>query len=180
MSRSLRLIAALVGASLPLPLAAQTSVIATEISKDYASVRGYFLQAAEEMPDSLYAFRPAPTVRTFARQVAHVADDQYNLCAPARGEVRHAAYTAIEDSLSTKPALVVALKEAFAYCDTAYARITEATANLPTPGGSGRTRLGYLNWNMWHTWEHYGNVVVYLRLNGLVPPSSQKMTGMKM
>jgi uncharacterized damage-inducible protein DinB len=42
-----------------------------------------------------------------------------------------------------------------------------------------RTRLGYLNWNMWHTWEHYGNVVVYLRLNGLVPPSSQ-MGGMKM
>ena len=37
-----------------------------------------------------------------------------------------------------------------------------------------------LNWNMWHTWEHYGNVVVYLRMKGLVPPSSEKMTGMQM
>jgi len=135
------LVGVLLGAGLPFPLVAQTSPLASEISKDYASVRRYFLQAAEEMPESLYAFRPAPTVRTFARQVAHVADDQYNLCAPARGAVRQAAYTAIEDSLTTKPALVAALKGAFAYCDTAYAQITAATAGLPTPGRSGRTRL---------------------------------------
>jgi uncharacterized damage-inducible protein DinB len=180
MPRLAVLFTALLGASLPPPLPAQTAPIITEIRRDYTAVRDFFLQAAEEMPDSLYSFRPTPAVRTFARQVAHVADDQYNLCSRARGEVRHAAYTAIEDSLSTKHALLVALQGAFAYCDTAYATLTQATADLPTPGGKGRTRLGYLNWNMWHTWEHYGNVVVYLRLNGLVPPSSQNMAGMKM
>lgn len=71
------------------------------MKRDYSAVRDYFLRAAEEMPDTLYPFRPTRSVRTFAQQVAHVADDQYNLCAPARGEVRKAAYTAIEDSLST-------------------------------------------------------------------------------
>ena len=180
MRRLAVVLTALLGASLPTPLPAQTAPIIAEITRDYATVRDFFLRAAVEMPDSLYSFRPTPAVRTFARQIAHIADDQYNLCSRARGEVRHAAYTAIEDSLFTKPALLEALKSAFAYCDTAYATLTEATAALPTPGRSGRTRLGYLNWNMWHTWEHYGNVVVYLRLNGLVPPSSQNMAGMKM
>ena len=132
------------------------------------------------MPESLYTFRPTSEVRTFAQQVAHVADDQYNLCAPARGEVRKAAYTALESSLSQKPELLAALKEAFAYCDAAYDALTDANGVVAAAAGKGRTRFGYLNWNMWHTWEHYGNVVVYLRLNGLVPPSSQRMAGMKM
>ena len=42
----------------------------------------------------------------------------------------------------------------------------------------GKTRFAMLNWNLWHTWEQYGNVVVYLRIKGLVPPSSEKMPGM--
>ena len=172
--------AALLTAPLMPPLLAQTSPLLTEVTRDYQSVRGYFLQAAEQMPESLYAFRPSPAVRAFARQVAHVADDQYNLCSPAKGEVRNAAYTAIEDSLSDRASLLTALKDAFAYCDGAYASLTDATGVQPAAGGKGRTRFGYLNWNMWHTWEHYGNIVVYLRINGLVPPSSQKMAGMKM
>jgi len=180
MPRPALVLTALVATVLNTPVAAQASPLSTEVKRDYLAVRNYFLRAAEEMPETLYTFRPTPAVRTFAQQVAHVADDQYNLCAPARGEVRKAAYTAIEDSLSTKPALLPALKDAFAYCDTAYEALTDATGTLPTGGAMGRTRFGYLNWNMWHTWEHYGNVVVYLRLNGLVPPSSQKMAGMKM
>jgi uncharacterized damage-inducible protein DinB len=161
-------------------LAAQASPLSAEVKQDYQSVRDYFLQAAEEMPESLYTFRPSPAVRSFAQQVAHVADDQYNLCAPARGEVRKAAYTAIENSLSKKPELLTALRDAFGYCDTAFEALTDAGGSVPAADGKGRTRFGYLNWNMWHTWEHYGNVVVYLRLKGLVPPSSQKLAGMKM
>ncbi len=180
MSRHPMLLAALALAGGYAPLAAQASPLSLEVKRDYQSVRDYFLRAAEEMPESLYSFRPAPEVRTFAQQVAHVADDQYNLCAPARGEERKADYTALESSLSRKPELVTALRGAFAYCDSAYATLTDATGALPAAGGKMRTRFGYLNWNMWHTWEHYGNVVVYLRLNGLVPPSSQKMAGMKM
>jgi uncharacterized damage-inducible protein DinB len=157
---------------------AQSNPLSAEVKTDYQAVRDYFIRAAEEMPEADYGFKPSPEVRTFGQQVAHVADDQYNLCAPARGETRKAAYREIENTLSTKAALVAALKAAFAYCDGAYDALTDASgAEMIT---SGRTRFGMLNWNMWHTWEHYGNVVVYLRMKGLVPPSSQGMQGRQM
>jgi len=159
---------------------AQSGPLSTEVRADYQAVRDYFIKAAEEMPAADYGFRPSPAVRSFGQQVAHVADDQYNLCAPARGETRTAAYRAIESSLSTKEDLVPALKAAFAYCDSAYEALTDASGATLASGGQGKTRFGMLNWNLWHTWEHYGNVVVYLRIKGLVPPSSQGMPGMKM
>lgn len=72
--------------------------------------------------------------------------------------------------------LVAALKEAFAYCDGAYDALTDASAAeiVIRSGNKGKTRFAMLNWNLWHAWEHYGNVVVYLRMKGLVPPSSER------
>jgi uncharacterized damage-inducible protein DinB len=158
---------------------AQTNPLSTSVKDDYKSVRDFFLRAAEKMPESNYSFKPSPEVRSFGQQVGHVADDQYNLCAPARGEVRKAAYTDIESRLSKKSELIAALKDAFAYCDQAYDQLTDSSALSPaTFGKSKTTRFALLNWNLWHTWEHYGNVVVYMRLKGLVPPSSD-MQGMK-
>jgi len=147
--------------------------LTADVRSDYKQIRDYFIRAAEKMSEDDYAFRPTPEVRTFAQQIAHVADDQYNLCAPARGETRKAAYRAIEESLSTKAELVPALKAAFAYCDVAYDALTDASGLEPSLGRD-RNRFSMLNWNLWHTWEHYGNVVVYLRMKGLVPPSSEK------
>ena len=152
--------------------------LSAELRTDYQTVRDYFIRAAEEMPESAYSFKPSPDVRSFGQQVAHVADDQYNLCAPAKGETRTGAYRQIEQTLSTKTELVAALKSAFAYCDGVYDAMTDAQGIAPVTGQQ-RTRFGMLNWNLWHTWEHYGNVVVYLRMKGLVPPSSQGMN-MKM
>ena len=90
------------------------------------------------MPEADYGFKPAPDVRTFAQQVAHVADDHYNLCAPAKGETGKAAYTAIENSLSTKADLVPALKAAFAYCDGAYDALTDASGTAMAARGTSR------------------------------------------
>ena len=144
-------------------------------------MRDYFIRAAEKMPEANYGFKPSPDVRSFGQQVAHVADDQYNLCAPAKGETRKAAYTEIESTLSKKAELVAALKDAFAYCDSAYDALTDAAgAELVNSGKMGRTRFSMLNWNLWHTWEHYGNVVVYLRMKGLAPPSSDRTQMMQM
>ena len=156
----------------------QGNSLSVELRADYQTVRDYFIRAAEEMPESSYSFKPSPDVRSFGQQVGHVADDQYNLCAPAKGETRKGAYRQIEQSLSTKTDLVAALKAAFAYCDGVYDVMTDAQGTAPVSGQQ-RTRFGMLNWNLWHTWEHYGNVVVYLRMKGLVPPSSQGMN-MKM
>jgi uncharacterized damage-inducible protein DinB len=154
---------------------AQSNPLSAGVKADYANIRNYFIRAAEKMPAESYGFKPAPEVRSFGQQVAHVADDQYNLCAPAKGETRKAAYTALEDTLSAKAELVAALKQAFAYCDGAYDSLTDATAaDMVKFGKASRTKMSMLNWNVWHTWEHYGNVVVYLRLKGLVPPSSER------
>ena len=162
------------------PSVAQTASLTSDVKRDYAVVRDYFIRAAEKMPEESYGFKPSPDVRTFAQQVAHVADDQYNLCGPARGETRKAAYTDIEDRLSKKADLVPALKAAFAYCDGAFDALTDSSGAEPAAGGKGRNKFSMLNWNLWHTWEHYGNVVAYLRMKGLVPPSSEKMPVMKM
>lgn len=153
------------------------SPLSADVRTDYRTVRDYFLRAARKMPEADYGFRPVPAVRSFGQQVAHVADDQYNLCAPARGVTRKAAYREIETTLSSKADLVAALETAFAYCDTAYDALTDASGAEVVAGG--KTRFAMLNWNLWHTWEHYGNVVVYLRMKGLVPPSSEGVAGMK-
>jgi hypothetical protein len=79
---------------------------------------------------------------------------------------------------AAKADLVAALETAFAYCDTAYDALTDASGADVVAGG--KTRFAMLNWNLWHTWEHYGNVVVYLRMKGLVPPSSEGVAGMRM
>lgn len=157
-------------------LRAQSNPLSTDVKRDYKSVRDYFIRAAGKMPEAEYGFKPSPDVRSFGQQVAHVADDQYNLCAPAKGETRKAPYTDIESRLSKKADLLAALKEAFAYCDGAYDALTDASgAESVNFGKSRRTKFAMLNWNLWHTWEHYGNVVVYLRMKGLVPPSSERM-----
>jgi uncharacterized damage-inducible protein DinB len=152
--------------------AAQSNPLSSGLTSDYQTIRDYFVRAAEKMPEADYAFKPSPDVRSFGQQIAHVADDQYNLCSPVKGEVRKGAYRQIEMSLTTKNELVAALKAAFAYCDGAYASLTDSSGTEMLKDRN-RTRFGMLNWNLWHTWEHYGNIVVYLRMKGLVPPSSE-------
>ena len=154
---------------------AQSRPLTADVKADYTTVRNYFIRAAEKMPEADYGFKPSPEVRSFGQQVAHVADDQYNLCAPAKGETRKAAYREIENTLSRKADLVTALKKAFAYCDGAYDALTDASGTELITSQKGTTRFEMLNWNLWHTWEHYGNVVVYLRLKSLIPPSSEGM-----
>jgi len=155
-------------------LRGQSDPLSSNAKGDYMRIRNYFIRSAEKMPEESYGFRPMPEVRTFGQIVAHVADDQYNLCAPAKGETRKAAYKEIENTLSKKADLIEALKKAFAYCDGAYDALTDASgAETVKFGNSSRTRFAMLNWNLWHTWEHYGNAAVYLRMKGLVPPTSE-------
>ena len=162
-------------------LRAQGHPLSADVKRDYRNIRDFFIKAAEKMPEENYAFKPSPDVRSFGQQVAHVADDQYNLCAPAKGETRQAAYTHIEDTLLKKADLIAALREAFAYCDGAYDALTDASgAETVKTMKMDMTRFEMLNWNLWHTWEHYGNIVVYLRMKGLVPPTSDRTQRMQM
>jgi uncharacterized damage-inducible protein DinB len=134
---------------------------------------GYITTAAEELPESTYAYKPTPEVRSFGQLVGHVAGAQYLICAAALGEPPREE-DAIEKSKKSKAELVAALKASTQYCSKAYAQTDKAAQGKTKLFGQERTRLYALGLNATHDAEHYGNIVTYLRINGVVPPSSRR------
>ncbi len=129
-------------------------------------------RAAEKMPEENYTFQPTPEVRSFGQIIGHVADAQYLFCSAAIGEKNPAP--GIEKSKTTKADLVKALNDAFAYCDKAYNAMTDAhAADTVKFFGRDQAKLTILAFNSAHNMEHYGNLVTYMRIKGLVPPSSE-------
>jgi uncharacterized damage-inducible protein DinB len=138
----------------------------------YTNAKNYILKSAEKMPEENYSFKPSPEVRSFAGVLGHLADDQYFFCSAAKGEKKD---TSIEKDVTTKAALIDELKKAFAYCDSVYDGLTDASGAMMMKFGRGqRSMSGILNFNVAHNFEHYGNIITYLRIKGLVPPSSEK------
>jgi uncharacterized damage-inducible protein DinB len=138
----------------------------------YTTVKGYILKSAEKMPEANYSFKPSPEVRNFGAILGHLADDQYFFCSAAKGETKD---TKIEKEVTSKAALIAELNKAFAYCDGAYDALTDAKGPMMMKFGKGeRTMSGILNFNVAHDFEHYGNIITYLRIKGFVPPSSEK------
>jgi uncharacterized damage-inducible protein DinB len=128
--------------------------------------------AAEKMPEASYSFKPTPEVRSFGEIVGHTADAQNMFCAVAAGEKPPA--TGIEKSKTSKADLVQAVKDAAAYCDKVYSGMTDDhAAELVTMFGRQMSKLTVMSVNTAHLDEHYGNLVTYMRIRGLVPPSSE-------
>jgi uncharacterized damage-inducible protein DinB len=139
----------------------------------YGLVSGEVIAAAQKMPEENYSFKPTPDVRSYGQLVGHVADAQYGFCASATGDTP--PMKDIEKTKTTKADLVAALKEAVAYCKKAYAGMTDADGSKMTKfEGYPLAKLTVLSINSAHTDEHYGNMVTYLRMKGIVPPSSEK------
>lgn len=133
----------------------------------------YITTAAEELSEADYAYRPVQTIRTFGQLFGHVAGSQNLMCAAALGDAQPAE-DAVEKAATTKAALVKALKESTAYCEKAYA-IAPATASTSVElFGQSMTRYGAITLNAVHDGEHYGNIVTYMRMKGMVPPSSRR------
>lgn len=150
----------------------QTITAVGSMMMPYGAVRGFVLRAAEQMPESEYGFKPTPEVRSFGQMVAHIADAQQMICGLAMGE--QVAPLNAEKTATTKAALVAALKTSIATCDRAYQQ-PDASAMTPMAlFGQQTTRLGALAMNAAHSYEHYGNLVTYMRLKGMTPPSSQQ------
>ena len=136
----------------------------------FEMVKGYIIAAAEQMPEEKYTYRPNPEVRTFGQIVGHVAMTQYWFCNGATGQGREPENY---EELTTKVAMVQAIRAAFEYCTGAYAMDDARAMEAVDLWGETGTRLWVLSYNMAHAWEHYGNLVTYMRANGMVPPSSQ-------
>jgi uncharacterized damage-inducible protein DinB len=130
----------------------------------------YVLRSAEQMPESLYSFKAAPTVRSFGQLVGHVADAEAMFCALALGEAP--SNTGYEQK-TAKADLVAALKASAAVCERAYAQSDAAVAAPIKLFGRDSNRAFALSLNGAHDMEHYGNIVTYIRIKGMVPPSSQ-------
>lgn len=148
---------------------------ATRSNVDFArgvwrEVQSYLLQAANAAPDSLFAFKPSPEVRSFGETLDHVAASQRGYCQMALGErpMGGGAGTGAK----TKVEVIAALGSSNEVCERAYAQSDEGAAR-PAYGAGRASRLHVLLTNAMHDNEHYGNIVTYLRLNHIVPPSSQ-------
>jgi uncharacterized damage-inducible protein DinB len=155
------------------PPAAPSNPITASEKGVYTLVSGEVVAAAEKMPEQNYSFKPTPEVRSFGQLVGHVADAQYGFCSTAAGEPE--PMKDIEKTKTTKADLVIALKDAIAYCNKVYAGMTDAQGSqMVKVMNYDLARLTVLSVNTAHTDEHYGNMVTYLRLKGIVPPSSEK------
>jgi uncharacterized damage-inducible protein DinB len=145
----------------------------------YDMVKGYVTASAAAAPEAVYAFKPTPEVRSFGQIIGHVADANYMICSAAAAE-KSPAGGDVEKTKTTKADLVKALGESFAYCDTVYARMndTSGAETVKFMLGGDMAKLSILAFNTAHDFEHYGNLVTYMRLNKMVPPSSQGRGGM--
>jgi uncharacterized damage-inducible protein DinB len=140
--------------------------------KIYARVKPILLRSAEKMPEENYNFKPTDTVRSYGQIVGHIADAQYLFCSIVLGEKNPAPK--IEQTKTSKADLIAALKDAFAYCDKAYDSMTDASATQMVQLFGGDTpKLGVLTVNNMHNLEHYGNLVTYMRLKSIIPPTSE-------
>jgi len=138
----------------------------------YSFVSGAVIGAAQKMPEENYSFKPTPEVRTFGQLVGHVADASYLFCSQAIGEANPAKD--IEKTKTSKADLVAALKDGVAYCNKAFDSMTDAKGSqLVKLFNFDLARLTVFSINSAHTDEHYGNMVTYLRLKGIVPPTSE-------
>ena len=137
----------------------------------YRYVKSVLLRSAEIMPEENYGYRPTEKVRTFGQILGHTADAQYLFCSAVLGKQN--PLPNVEKTSTSKADLVAALREAGAYCDEAYDGMTDAAATETVKLMKGdMPKLFALTANNLHSIEHYGNLITYLRMKDLVPPSS--------
>lgn len=152
-------------------LLAQEGGLAAGTKSLYGIAKNNLVKAAEKMPEENYSFKPTPDVRSFGQLVGHVADANYTFCSAVIGE--KAPVSGIEKGKTSKADLVQAIKDSFTYCDKAYDLPESDIAQKVKFFGQDRAKLTILDFNNMHDYEHYGNMVTYLRLKNIVPPSSE-------
>ena len=189
-NRSVIVAVLLLGAA-GLPAAAQTTdagywdaltpSMASVAKTMHATVRRNLAEAAAAMPAAAYGFNPTPEVRSFGQVIGHVINANFFFCSQARGEKSPGAQD--YEKVADKATLVKALNDALAYCDGAYNDTTDTTfhtlVKVAAPSKEQTPRGMVLMFNTTHNEEHYGNLAVYMRLKGLVPPSTARAAANK-
>jgi len=167
LNRSLQI--AILALSCGFGIAQAADPYASELAGFYTVRKGDLLKAAERMPAENYGFKPVPEVRTFAQLLAHIIDVQAGFCSAVNAEPRKPSVA----SKTSKEDLVLALKASFEDCDRAFRSMTDSSEKEMLSNSNGqRTKLGTLLYATLHDNEEYGYLAMYLRLKGLVPPST--------
>jgi uncharacterized damage-inducible protein DinB len=157
----------------PLVAWSQENPISAFTKRVYGLQKDILVRSAEKMPEENYSFKPAESVRSYGQIIGHLADAQYLFCSVALGEKN--PEPKIEQTKTSKADLIAALKTAFAYCDKAYDGMTDASGSqIVKMFGNDSPKLGVLNFNNMHNMEHYGNLVTYMRIKNIVPPTSER------
>jgi len=153
--------------------------LSTWLRNAYTNNRNTIVRTAEKMPEENFGMRPGEQqeVRTFGQQLTHVAFYNFLWCSQAKGEKNPNPGNL--DKLTSKADIMKVVNDAFAYCDGAYAALTDASGAeiIDITQESGRKtrslRMGLLTLNYGHNNEIYGSLVVYLRMKNIVPPASE-------
>ena len=168
-----------------LPAAAQTAPaggganpLSASLKRMFDGVKRNISEAAEKVPEDLYSFKPTPDVRSFGGLVGHLANGNYSYCSAAKGDKNPNAGNDFEKK-TAKADLVKGLKDAIAYCDGIYLGATDQMVMElikvgQPPNQMDAPRAQPLITNISHDNEHYGNIVTYMRLKGMVPPSTER------
>ncbi|HEV1286920.1 MAG TPA: DinB family protein [Bryobacteraceae bacterium] len=162
----------IIALSLAGALHAQTAnPLSTELKGAYTRVKTNFIKAADKMPEEHYLFKPTPEMQSFGERVAHIAISSIGPCSTMSGSPKSIDGKA----LKSKADVVSALKDSFAACDAVIDNLTDADAVSMVTGGRGgpRSKLATLYGLVAHDNELYGYICVYMRLKGIVPPSSE-------
>lgn len=155
--------------------AAPANPLTAAMRAQWTAAKTNIRKSADVMPEAKYGFKPVDTVRTYGAILAHVAGAAYEFCAAVKGEKPPHLEAEFEKSAKTKADIVKALDGSIAYCDGAFQSMDDKNAVQVAPaafGGAPAARASNLMSNTDHFMEHYGNLVTYMRINGLVPPSS--------
>jgi uncharacterized damage-inducible protein DinB len=157
----------------PSGAAPQVTTISAGVKRGWDNLKRNVSEAAEKMPEANYSFKPTPDVRSFGELVGHVAESQLATCARLKGEQIPFERGSIEKK-TAKADLVKALQDSIAACDGAYTSTDEALVKMTKIGMNETAPITVLWGTLSHTNEHYGNMVTYMRLKGLVPPSTER------
>lgn len=157
------------------PQGGQKIPLTEGMRRSYNTVKMNLTETAQKFAEADYSYRPSPDIRTFGAQLAHVANSQFNACAAARGEANPNQGQNLEQTKTARADIIKALEDSFAFCDPAFANLTDQTAvELVKQGMNEVARGQVLNGVLTHGNEEYGILTVYMRMKGMVPPSTER------
>ena len=145
------------------------------LRRSYNGIKMNLTEAAQKFDEAGYGYTPSPEIRGFGAQLAHVANSQFNACAAATGVANPHQGSNLEKTKTTRADIIQALADSFAFCDPAFANLTDQSATELVRQGQNEVARGSVLANLIaHGNEEYGIMTVYIRMKGMVPPSTER------